>query len=110
GAVLLRTSIGRYGEEEALAPDDASLAALAHEDLAAILDMPLAAPLATEVHRWGGALPQYAPGHLDRVAAARAALPGTLALAGAAFDGVGIPACVRSGEAAADRVRAALGG
>ena len=54
--------------------------------------------------RWGGGLPQYRPGHLDRVAAARAALGGraTLALAGAAYDGVGIPACVRSGEAAAE--------
>jgi oxygen-dependent protoporphyrinogen oxidase len=49
-------------------------------------------------------LPQYAPGHLDRVAATRAALPATLALAGAGYDGVGIPACVRSGEAAADEV------
>jgi len=54
-------------------------------------------------------MPQYAVGHLERVAAieARAAtLPG-LALAGAAYRGVGVPDCVHSGEAAADRV---LGG
>jgi oxygen-dependent protoporphyrinogen oxidase len=58
------------------------------------------------VTRWGGALPQYAPGHLDRVATARAALAGLsgLALAGAGYDGVGIPACVRSGTAAAEAV------
>jgi oxygen-dependent protoporphyrinogen oxidase len=58
------------------------------------------------VQRWGGGLPQYAPGHLDRVAGARtslADLPG-LALAGAAYDGVGIPACVASGESAAESV------
>ena len=56
------------------------------------------------MNRWGGALPQYPPGHLDRVAALRASLPPTLALAGAAYDGVGIPACIRSGWAAADRI------
>jgi len=58
------------------------------------------------VQRWGGGLPQYRPGHAGRVAAARAALgelPG-LALAGAAYDGVGIPACVASGETAAEDV------
>jgi oxygen-dependent protoporphyrinogen oxidase len=62
------------------------------------------------VQRWGGGLPQYAPGHLARVAAARAALadrPG-VALAGAAFDGVGIPACVASGETAAENVLKSL--
>jgi oxygen-dependent protoporphyrinogen oxidase len=58
----------------------------------------------TRVHRWGGALPQYPPGHVDRVAAVRAALPPTLALAGAAWDRVGIPSCVQSGVDAADRV------
>ena len=62
-------------------------------------------------------MPQYAPGHLDRVARARAALAAnvtlggeTLALAGAAYDGVGIPACIRSGWAAADQVADALKG
>ena len=46
--------------------------------------------------------------HLDRVAAVRAALPRGLALAGAAWDGVGIPACLRSGTAAAETLTAAL--
>jgi oxygen-dependent protoporphyrinogen oxidase len=65
-----------------------------------------AAPLLVRVHRHPRAMPQYAVGHLPRVAAiaARAAaLPG-LALAGAAYGGVGMPDCVRSGEAAADAV------
>ena len=51
-------------------------------------------------------MPQYAVGHLDRGAAIEvrmAALP-ALALAGAAYRGVGVPDCVRSGEAAADQV------
>ena len=70
---------------------------------------PLVAPLASTVTRWGGALPQYAPGHADRIARARAVLPPTIALAGAVADGVGIPVCVRSGETAATQVIQALG-
>ncbi|GIJ51875.1 protoporphyrinogen oxidase [Virgisporangium aliadipatigenens] len=107
GRTLVRVSIGRYGETALLQRPDGELAAIAAAELAAIAGTP-ATPLAAHVHRWGGALPQYAPGHLDRVAAARAALPPTLALAGAAYDGVGIPACVRSGRVAAERVLSAL--
>jgi oxygen-dependent protoporphyrinogen oxidase len=109
GAVLLRVSIGRSGDEQALQRSDDELVALCHEDLAKIVGGPLAAPLHASVTRWGGALPQYAPGHADRVASARAALPATIALAGAVCDGVGIPVCVRSGQVAAQRVIEALG-
>ena len=65
-------------------------------------------PVLVRVARYRRGMPQYAVGHLDRVAAIErrvAALPG-LALAGAAYRGVGIPDCVRSGEAAADAVAA----
>jgi oxygen-dependent protoporphyrinogen oxidase len=60
------------------------------------------------VQRWGGGLPQYAVGHLDRVARIRAAVEGVprLALCGAAYDGVGIPAVIAS----ARRAVADLGG
>jgi oxygen-dependent protoporphyrinogen oxidase len=108
GAVLLRVSIGRHGEEAPLRYDDASLAALALDDLGKIAGRPLPAPWHAMVTRLGGALPQYAPGHLDRVARARAGLPATIALAGAAYDGVGIPACIRSGQRAADQLIGAL--
>jgi oxygen-dependent protoporphyrinogen oxidase len=104
GVTLVRISLGRYGDERVLQRDDAGLAALAHAELGKLLGRPLPEPLETLVQRWGGALPQYAPGHLDRVAAARSGLPPTVALAGAAYDGVGIPACVRSGWTAADRI------
>jgi oxygen-dependent protoporphyrinogen oxidase len=108
-ATVLRASIGRYGEESVLQRDDAELAALVHAELGAVLG-PLPTPLATRVNRWGGALPQYAVGHLDRVRRARTTLGAhpTLALAGAAYDGIGIPLCIGSGEAAADHVVAAL--
>jgi oxygen-dependent protoporphyrinogen oxidase len=106
GPVIIRASLGRAGEEERLQHDDAVLAAIAHAELGELLGVVLPPPVASWVQRWGGGLPQYAPGHLDRVALARAALgdhPG-LGLAGAAYDGVGIPACVASGESAADDV------
>jgi oxygen-dependent protoporphyrinogen oxidase len=102
--VLVRVSLGRYGEEAVLQRTDEDLAALARRELGAVLDATLPAPVATRVDRWGGALPQYGVGHVARVARTRAALPPRLALAGAAFDGVGIAACVRSGETAAEAV------
>jgi len=63
-------------------------------------------PELMRVNRYDRAMPQYHVGHLDRVAGIRAQAarnPG-LAVAGAAFGGVGIPDCVRSGVAAADQV------
>jgi oxygen-dependent protoporphyrinogen oxidase len=112
GLALVRASVGRYGDETALQLTD-DLVATVHRELSKLLGTPLPAPVARHVQRWGGALPQYTPGHLDRVAAARTTLRAahpTLALAGAGYDGVGIPVCVRSGEAAAEEIITALGG
>ncbi|WP_326560176.1 protoporphyrinogen oxidase [Micromonospora sp. NBC_01796] len=114
GLALLRTSVGRYGEEHLLQRDDAELIATVHRELGQLLPgAVLPEPVASHVQRWGGALPQYQPGHLDRVAAARSTLRAshpTLALAGAGYDGVGVPICVRSGETAAEEIVKALGG
>lgn len=106
--VLLRASLGRAGETAVLQRDDADLADLALRDLRKVLGPDLPDPLDTHVQRWGGGLPQYAVGHLDRVAAILehvATLP-ALAVAGAAYQGVGIPACVASGREAAREVAA----
>lgn len=108
-ATVVRLSVGRHGEEAALQRDDSELVALAVAELVAAAGV-TARPVAQRVTRWGGALPQYTPGHLERVAGIRravAALPG-LAVCGAAYDGVGIPACVASAHAAADAVLAYL--
>ena len=78
--------------------DDAELVALVRRDLAALTGHRRATPVDALVTRWGGGLPQYAVGHVERVArirAAVAAVPG-LAVCGAAYDGVGIPACIAS--------------
>ncbi|HET9256435.1 MAG TPA: FAD-dependent oxidoreductase, partial [Pseudonocardiaceae bacterium] len=107
--VLVRASLGRHGESRVLRREDAELIELARADLAALTGI-TAAPVDTVVARWGGGLPQYAPGHLDAVAAlenAVATMPG-LAVAGAMLHGVGVPACIATAEAAARRIVAHL--
>ncbi|MBH5337496.1 protoporphyrinogen oxidase [Streptomyces pactum] len=106
---VLRTSVGRYGEESDLALDDEDLVALSRTDLAETVGL-AARPVAARVTRWDAGLPQYPVGHLDRVARVReqvAKLPG-LAVCGAVYDGVGIPACIGSGRAAAEELLATL--
>ncbi|TXS57379.1 protoporphyrinogen oxidase [Streptomyces sp. t39] len=105
---VLRTSLGRHGEERALDREDAELVALSLDDLRAAVGI-TARPVASEVTRWTGGLPQYPVGHLDRVARIRrevAALPAALRVCGAVFDGVGIPACIADGQRAADEILA----
>jgi oxygen-dependent protoporphyrinogen oxidase len=106
--VIVRASLGRAGEQERLQLDDAVLIEQARRELGELIGGELPPPAASWVQRWGGGLPQYAPGHLERVTTARAALPPGLALAGAALDGVGIPACIASGERAAEDVSKSL--
>ncbi len=106
---IVRCSVGRVGEEALLQRADDELAALAAAELAEATGV-RGAPAAIRVTRWGGALPQYTVGHLDRVATIRAAVaaqPG-LAVCGAAYDGVGIPACIATARAAASQVMAFL--
>jgi oxygen-dependent protoporphyrinogen oxidase len=109
GLDIVRCSAGRIGETELLQRDDGELAGIAAAELAEATGV--RGPYAdARVTRWGGALPQYTVGHLDRVARIRAAVdaqPG-LAICGAAYDGLGIPACIATGRAAADRVLAGL--
>lgn len=102
---VVRCSVGRIGEERLLQREDADLAALAAADLAEATGVS-GPPVGIRVSRWGGALPQYTVGHLDRVAAVRAAVAGQpgLAVCGAAYDGVGVPACVATAREAARQV------
>ncbi len=107
--LLLRASIGRHREESVLQVDDTELVDLALHDLADAVGLSVR-PVDSHVQRWGGGLPQYAVGHLDRVRLVRGAVakvPG-LAVCGAAYDGLGIPACIASAEAAATQVLESL--
>ncbi len=107
---VVRCSVGRLGEDVVLQRDDAELSALAAADLRDAIGV-RGEPADWRVSRWGGGLPQYSVGHLDRVARIRAdigAQPG-LAVCGAAYDGVGIPACISTARLAVDQVLAYLG-
>ena len=76
GLLLLRTSLGRHRDEAALQATDAELVARSLADLRDLAGIDVT-PVDSHVQRWGGALPQYAVGHLDRVTRIRAALDGT---------------------------------
>lgn len=107
--VILRTSVGRYGETKILERDDAGLVDVSRTDLEAATGL-AATPVETRVTRWTDGLPQYPVGHHARVARIRehlAKLPG-LAVCGAQYDGVGIPACIASAHAAVDQIQGDL--
>lgn len=101
GTVVMRCSLGRHREEHQLQASDEELVERALGDLADAIGLSVR-PIDTHVQRWGGGLPQYAVGHLDRVATIRAevARVPALALCGAAYDGIGIPACISSAHLA----------
>ena len=104
GHVLIRGFLGGMLNAGVLAEDDDALVARARGELREALGI-AAEPVVSRLHRWPSSMPQYRVGHLARVETiehALGALPG-LSLAGAAYRGVGIADCVRSGEAAAER-------
>jgi oxygen-dependent protoporphyrinogen oxidase len=108
GFVLIRVYAGRFRERDVTLLADVDLVALARDELALVGVE--AQPVLTRIQRWPDGMPQYVLGHPERLARIDAALgrhPG-LALAGAAYRGVGIPDCIRSGEAAAASVAEAL--
>lgn len=99
---LVRFSSGRVGEQEIDDLDDAALVARLHSDMQDATGIAVK-PAEYHVQRWPAAIPQLEVGHIELVAKIRSDLEGHqgLALAGASYDGLGIAACVRSGERAA---------
>ncbi|HEX8939355.1 MAG TPA: protoporphyrinogen oxidase [Candidatus Limnocylindrales bacterium] len=110
GGVLVRAFLGDGAGALLAAPDDALVAAV-QADLSRAIGL-RGEPLFSRIARWPGAMPHYIVGHLERVAAAEAALADrpSVALAGSAYRGVGLPDCVGQGRAAARRVLEAVGG
>ncbi|HUV47760.1 MAG TPA: protoporphyrinogen oxidase [Actinomycetes bacterium] len=106
GREVLRFSVGRHGDQRGLELSDADLTAAVLDEVTGLLGL-TEGPRASTVTRWERSLPQYRVGHRERVTRVRASLPLGIAIAGAAWDGVGIPACIASGWAAADRVAGA---
>jgi oxygen-dependent protoporphyrinogen oxidase len=110
GQVLIRVSAGRWGDERALDLDDDELVARLGAELKDSMGI-TAPPEAVTVSRWPRSFPQYQVGHLERVVRIRAGVarrPG-LQVAGASYEGVGIPACIDQGRRAARAVLDHLG-
>ena len=109
--VFLRASIGRAGEVAALQRPDDELVEVAVDEVGAAVGFPLGRVVDAHVQRWGGGLPQYAVGHLERMARLEADLAGVpgLEVCGAAYGGVGIPAVIASARSAADRLLSSKG-
>lgn len=111
GQVLVRCYLGGIGREASLAGSDEDLVSHSREELAALAGIK-APPTYVEVNRWPRGMPQYTVGHLDRLTQIEAGLsryPG-LVLTGAAYRGVGIPDCIREGQASAGRIADYLAG
>ncbi|SMX63107.1 protoporphyrinogen oxidase [Brevibacterium linens] len=108
GTALVRMSIGRFGDgpEVWSSLSDEEIIQRAFADWQTITSRPESQLLGSEVQRWDSALPQYLPGHAGRIAAVDAEIAGLpgLELAGSAFGGVGIPACIARADAAAQRL------
>jgi len=105
GQVLVRYFLGRAGQEAIVAQDDAALLDVVQGELRRVSGI-TAEPSIARVFRWPRGLPQYHVGHrarLDRIEHHVVQLPG-IALAGAAYRGVGLPDCITQGRAAADRI------
>ena len=106
GVELLRVSFGRFGDDVARTATDDELVSWAISDLSGVFGVTVD-PVEVHVARWIDAMPQYGPGHGTLIGGIRAALPDSVALAGNYLDGIGVPACIASGAAAAERLVAA---
>jgi oxygen-dependent protoporphyrinogen oxidase len=104
-------SAGRAGDEHALELDDDELTSAVLDDLDRHVGLN-SQPTAVRVTRWWSSMPQYAPGHIvriDRLEALLATAAPGLHLAGAAYRGLGVPACITQGQAAARAALATIG-
>ncbi|GAB18303.1 protoporphyrinogen oxidase [Gordonia effusa NBRC 100432] len=102
GAVWVRASFGRYTQP--VTADDEMLIDWATKDLAHVCEVagfPIdSAPIDAVVQRWPSGLPVYAPGHQASMMRVLAARPAGMGFAGAAYQGVGVPACIAQARAA----------
>ena len=103
---FLRVSAGRHGDDRASEMDDDELIATLLQELEWIAKV-TATPTEVRVTRWPRAFPQYRPGHLDKVAGIEhhlaADMPGVF-VTGAAYRGLGLPACVHQATVCAHNV------
>jgi oxygen-dependent protoporphyrinogen oxidase len=103
GHVLLRIFFGGPHTRAAMDMDDAALVSMVRGEVRSLLQIE-APPLFHKIFRWPDGYPQYDLGHLDRVAAIEAALPPGILIAGSSYRGIGVPDCIKQGQAAAGQV------
>src|SRR5256885_5325375 len=96
---LLRAFVGGVLQPEMFALDEEAMLAAVRRDLCELLGIE-AAPLFAHVEKWPRSMAQYHLGHMERVERIRQRLSAfpTLQLSGNAYNGAGIPDCIRSGE------------
>ncbi len=101
--VLLRCYVGRSGDETSVELPDEQLIAAVRRDIKETMGI-TAEPIFTEITRLRRSMPQYPVGHVDNMKRLRERMAGELPgiwITGAAFDGVGLPDCIRQGKEAA---------
>jgi oxygen-dependent protoporphyrinogen oxidase len=111
GVDIVRVSVGRHRETATLQLNDRAMIERTFAEAAEIPGWEGGSVMKGRVSRWGGSLPQYRVGHRELVARLRADVARTrgLAVAGAALDGIGIPACLGSARLAVKMLAADLG-
>ncbi len=102
---VVRSYVGGVGSEDMLEAEDDELVEACARFQAAVVPLPVM-PEHAAVVRWPRSMPQYEVGHRDRVTRIREALPSGIFVTGQAYDGVGIPDCVRGAGATAEAVLA----
>lgn len=106
GKVLIRAFVGRVGDEAIVDLPDAEIEKIILADLGRVMNI-TGKPDFTVITRWKKDRPQYRVGHKQRIAAARAELESKfpqVKLAGASYNGVGLPDCIDQGRAAVKEV------
>ena len=106
GKVLIRAFVGRVGDEAIVDLPDAEIEKIVLADLGKVMNI-TGKPDFTVITRWKKDRPQYRVGHKQRIAAARAELKSKfpqVKLAGASYNGVGLPDCIDQGRAAVKEV------
>lgn len=106
GKCLLRAYVGKAGEEHVLNNSDEALTSLAVSELQKVFPI-TGDPLFSVVSRWPDAMPQYGVGHknwLEEVDRGLSKLYPGVYVAGASYDGVGLPDCIRQGKEKAEKI------
>ena len=105
GHALLRAFVGGALQPELFALDEEAMTKAVRRDLCELLGI-TQPPLFAQVEKWPRSMAQYHLGHLERVERIKRELlkTPTLRLAGNAYEGAGIPDCIRSGERAAEEL------